>query len=418
MRTILNMARLHIQLLARDRSTLIQGFVVPVILMIVLAAAVGDSFAEDVTLLVDVDDRDQTALSSDLLETLRMTSEDVETVKFCVYGADDNPAECGINSADTFDDIGTTRLEDFDTSAALIIPAGFGADVEQGNTVGLEYRSDNDFGNRTVAQSTVETALTRFNGSLAIANLGLGAVQEYFGGFESESARQEDYGVLLQRARTELESAPASVDVNSAGEEINVGLGARQAVPGQGSMFVLFTLIGIATFMVEERNNGTLQRLFIIPTNKFNIVFGKILGVFLFGVMQFTIFIAVGAILGIDWGGDFLAIAALVASFCLAGTALGFLVSTFTRTTAQAANAATFFGLVLAPLGGAWWPLTIVPDFMRTIGHISPIAWLMDGFYEVLYYDGGLLDVLPMTGVLLLFAAGFTAIGVVRFRYE
>jgi ABC-2 type transport system permease protein len=421
MRTIINMARLHLQLLAQDRSTLVQGFVVPVILMVVLAAAVGDNVANDVTLLVDVDNRDQTELSDDFITTLRATSDEVDAVLFCVYGADDNPDECeqsGLNNNDTFDDVGTERLEDLTTSAALIIPEGFGQSIADGETVALEYRNDDDFGNRTVAQSTVETALTRFNASLAIAQLGLDAVEEYFGGFDSPTAREADYNTLLQRARAELETAPANVTTRSADEEIVIGLGARQAVPGQGSMFVLFTLIGIATFMVEERNQGTLQRLFIIPTNKFNIVFGKILGVFLFGVMQFAIFIGVGALLGIDWGGDYLAIGALIVSFCLAGTALGFLVSTFTRTTAQAANAATFFGLVLAPLGGAWWPLTIVPDFMQTIGHISPIAWLMDGFYEVLYYNGGIVEVLPMTGALLLFAAVFTAAGVMRFSYE
>lgn len=418
MRTMLNMARLHLQLLARDRSTLIQGFAVPVILMVVLALAVGDSFNADVTLLVDVDDRDQTELSADLITTLRATSDEVETVLFCVYGAEDNPDECDLADDVTFSDVGTDRLEDITTAAALIIPEGFSNEIQQGHTVALAYRSNNEFGNRTVAESTVETALTRFNGSLAIAQLGVEAVQTYFGGYESANARTTDYNALLQQSRLELESAPAAVNAQSSDEEIVVGLGARQSVPGQGSMFVLFSLIGIATFMVEERQNGTLQRLFIIPTSKFNIVAGKILGVFLFGVMQFTIFIAVGALLGIEWGGDFLAIALLIVSFCLAGTALGFLVSTFTRTTAQAGNAATFFGLILAPLGGAWWPLSIVPDFMRTIGHLSPIAWLMDGFNEILYYDGGVVEVLPMVGALMVFATIFMTAGVMRFSYE
>ena len=75
-------------------------------------------------------------------------------------------------------------------------------------------------------------------------------------------------------------------------------------------------------------------------------------------------------------------------------------------------------GLTLAPLGGAWWPLEIVPDFMQKVGYISPIAWTMDGFTELLYNNGTLVDILPMTGVLIGMAALFTTFEVWRFRYE
>jgi ABC-2 type transport system permease protein len=75
-------------------------------------------------------------------------------------------------------------------------------------------------------------------------------------------------------------------------------------------------------------------------------------------------------------------------------------------------------GMTLAPLGGAWWPLEIVPDFMKTIGHLSPIAWAMDAFQEMMFYNGGVLDILPMLGVLLIMAAAFFGFGVWRFRYE
>ena len=185
-----------------------------------------------------------------------------------------------------------------------------------------------------------------------------------------------------------------------------------------GSMFVLFSLLSLSQFLVEERTQGTLQRLFTLPTAKANIVVGKILGAFMFGVIQFLFFVLVGVILGMNWGKDPIAVVALIMAFCMAGTALGFLLATFVRTVAQAGNMITLFGLMLAPLGGAWWPLSIVPDFMRVIGHISPIAWMMDGFQELLYYNGTLSDVLVEIGALLAFALVFTAIGIWNFRYE
>lgn len=33
----------------------------------------------------------------------------------------------------------------------------------------------------------------------------------------------------------------------------------------------------------------------------------------------------------------------------------------------------------MSSLGGSWWPLEIVPDFMRTLAHMLTInAWAMD----------------------------------------
>jgi ABC-2 type transport system permease protein len=72
----------------------------------------------------------------------------------------------------------------------------------------------------------------------------------------------------------------------------------------------------------------------------------------------------------------------------------------------------------LAPLGGAWWPLEITPQFMQIIGHISPIAWAMDGFRSLIFYGGTLTDVLLPVAVLLGASLVFLVIGARYFRYE
>ena len=105
-------------------------------------------------------------------------------------------------------------------------------------------------------------------------------------------------------------------------------------------------------------------------------------------------------------------------SLTLCGTALAFAMGTFVRTEMQGAALVNLLGLTLAPLGGAWWPLEIVPEFMRTIGHISPIAWAMDGFHTLLYNQGTFSDILLPVGILLAMAVVFFAVAIARFRYE
>ncbi|MBZ0306232.1 MAG: ABC transporter permease, partial [Anaerolineae bacterium] len=133
---------------------------------------------------------------------------------------------------------------------------------------------------------------------------------------------------------------------------------------------------------------------------------------------QFAVFILVGLLMKVDWGSNYPAIALLVLAYCFAGTALGFAIATLVRTSNQAGGITTLVFLTLAPLGGAWWPLEIVPETMQKVGHISPIAWAMDGFGDIIYDGGGIIDILPEVGGLLLMGVGLLIFSIWRFRYE
>ena len=405
MRAIINMARLHLTLAFQDRATWVQAFAVPIVFMVILSVAIPDGSVE---ILLDVVDNDRSADSQAFIAQLENSGDDTETIIVCVYGANDNPDACGLDKDDDFD---TDRVKDGVVAATVVIPDNFQAALLNGETIEIAYQSSDQFNSPTVARTALETAISRYGGSVLIASIGTRVAADDFG-------VSSDYDALLESAREQFASPILTLDKESSREDIVIGTGSSQSVSGMGSMFVLFSLLSLAQFLVEERNQGTLQRLFTVPTAKTNIVIGKIFGAFMFGFLQFMIFIAFGAFLDVDWGNDFLAVIVLVASFCLAGTALGFALATLVRTVDQAGGMITLMGLTLAPLGGAWWPLEIVPEFMQTIGHISPIAWTMDGFTELLYNNGTLVDILPMAGVLIGMAALFTTFAVWRFRYE
>jgi len=99
-------------------------------------------------------------------------------------------------------------------------------------------------------------------------------------------------------------------------------------------------------------------------------------------------------------------------------TALALTLATRVTSEGQANGLRNLIGLTLAPLGGAWWPLEIVPTFMQRIGHLSPVAWVMDGFQKLLFNQGNFVDVLPEIGILLAIALVFFAIGIRGFRVQ
>jgi ABC-2 type transport system permease protein len=222
-------------------------------------------------------------------------------------------------------------------------------------------------------------------------------------------------------AETIWASDPVKIDeqtnavANGAATSNSNGFG--QSAPGMGAMFVLINALGLATLFIEERRAGTLQRLLVLPIPKWTLLAGKLLARYVLCLIVFGVLIGVGSAFGVRWG-NWPGVIATMLVYALAATAMALAFSTLVRSQGQAAGIALLLSLTLAPLGGAWWPLDIVPEWMRVVGHISPIAWSQDAFQQLVYYNGTLITVLPQLGVLLLFTVAFFVFGITRFKYE
>ena len=69
------------------------------------------------------------------------------------------------------------------------------------------------------------------------------------------------------------------------------------------------------------------------------------------------------------------------------------------KNAAQASMLGLLLTLILASIGGAWWPMDISPKFLQIIGHVSPVAWAMDGFTALTYHGATLVDIwVPLVG--------------------
>jgi ABC-2 type transport system permease protein len=74
--------------------------------------------------------------------------------------------------------------------------------------------------------------------------------------------------------------------------------------------------------------------------------------------------------------------------------------------------------MLMAALGGAWWPLEVTPQIYQTVVKILPTTWAMMAFNDIIVRGAGVADVLLNVAVLLGFALLFFVIGIWRFRYE
>lgn len=416
MRAIITIARYDLLRSLRQRETFIFGLLMPAMMMLLLGVTMGS--AEDgPAITVDVIDEDGSALSAALVDALRAEMEADRAFRLCLIGVDDG-GDCTISAApDRRHQVADERLKDTDSYGTILIPAGFGASLRAGELVTVLYKSSADLNAPLLAEQKIDAALSRLGGAVAIANLTLDVAETVFR-LQTESW---DRVAAFDRLRTTMDDAwdARPIRLESQGTVTRTSrVGFNQSGPGMAIMFVLIMMLNNSTALVYEREMGTLQRLFVLPVRRWQTLAGKVVGRYLYGLAIFAALVLAGAAMGVEWGDNVAGIVLIMLAYTLAATALGVALSTVARTSAQASNLSLLFGLTLSPLGGAWWPLEIVPDLMKLIGHLTPVAWGMDAFGELMYYGGTLADIAPMLGVLLGMAALFFAFGVWRFRYE
>ena len=95
----------------------------------------------------------------------------------------------------------------------------------------------------------------------------------------------------------------------------------------------------------------------------------------------------------------------------IAVAGLATLLGAVLHTPAQASSVGWIVAMVLAALGGCWWPSEVMPAWMRTAAHALPTAWAMDAFHALISFGQGLDAVLLPCTVLLGFAVVFSVLG-------
>ncbi len=419
MRKLLQIALNDLRIIFADRSIYINLILVPIGLALAVGYANGAGSSGDTPApraVVDLLDADQSAISGQFVDALRGLLPDA---RLCPL---DNTADDACQTGDAALDsaLAEARLKAKISAAMIEIPAGFGAKLLNGQDASAVYRSDEDAATPSPLLEAAQTAAQRVGGAVAAGRIGASVISSL-----SASALTADKAALTQtisqRAAAiwaqnpitvrRVEGAKAVSDPSSNGSF-------SQSIPGMASMYVMFAVLPVMAAFIEERRNWTLQRLITMPLRRSQVLGGKLLARFTMGMIQFAIMFGFGLLIGVRFGGSALALIVVMAAYTACITALALALMTLLRSSGQARGLTLFLTLTLAPLGGAWWSLEIVPDWMRVIGHISPLAWAMDGFNTLIFHGGGLGAVLLPVGVLIAAAVVLFAIGVARFRYE
>jgi ABC-2 type transport system permease protein len=410
----------ELRLIFMDRSIWLNLVVIPIVISFAVGlgndAASGGGTDSGPLLRVDVLNSDAGAQGNALLERMRAAN---QNLILCPQDNTEDDA-CRLDGAALTTDLARERLTRETSLALLIIPEGFSARLDAGESSSLIYRSSDNAAAPGFILQALQAAAQQVGSAQTAARVGI----EVAGNLDylrfSDDADRDAFAAQIRDAATQAwETPPAQVAlVTSQGETADGFSGFNQSVPGIASMYVMFAIFPAAAVLIRERKLGTFQRVLMMPVHRWQLLGGKMSARFVIGMIQYGIIFAFGLLLGVRFGGAPVALIVLMISFVLCITALTLMMTTFLKTEQQAQSMALFAGLTLAPLGGAWWPLSVVPEWMRVVGHISPVAWVMDGFNGLFYSAGaGFEAIVIPVAVLLGMTAVFFLIGVRRFRF-
>jgi ABC-2 type transport system permease protein len=371
--------------------------ILPVVFTVILAGGTGGTGDERVAVLVA--DNAHSPLSAQLIDAVEASG----TVHAEV-----------LPEAEAVDE-----FENRNAAALLVIPADLTTEAVRQGSVSLDLRLLPNNTSALMAQQTLNTAIHRVSGALRIAASSV-AEAERIRPFASEEERARYYASALQAAQAEWSAAPERLEVVQAATPDQIDYDPRaNSSAGQLITWVFIPLLGIAGSFVYERQIGTLRRLLVSPTRKGLYLFATISGQVILALLQMILLLLFGTfVMKINWGNAPGALMAVMAAAALAAAGIGTAFGAFVKTPGQANGVAIMSGMMMALLGGCWYPIELFPAVIQNLTRIFPTRWAMEGVLNIALRGGGLPSVLPHIGVLLAFALVFFAVGVARFRYE
>jgi ABC-2 type transport system permease protein len=185
--------------------------------------------------------------------------------------------------------------------------------------------------------------------------------------------------------------------------------------PAMAMVFLMYTVTLGGRSLLAERADWTLQRMVSTPTAVWQVLAGKMFGIYLSAVAQVGVLVIGSSLMfGLRWGQP-VAVAVLVLAVAAGATGWGLLLAAVARTPGQVTSFGGALMLTFGVLGGGFTIGLPSEGALDTIGKISPNAWGLQGF-TALAKGGGLPEIRdPIIGLAVMTVVLFS-VAVIVFR--
>ncbi len=174
-----------------------------------------------------------------------------------------------------------------------------------------------------------------------------------------------------------------------------------------------------ATAIVREKENGTLEQLFMTPVRPGELLVGKMVPYVVLTVIEFCIIaLLMRIIFDVPVHGPFLVLLALTLPFVLTMLGLGLWIST--RASTRDAAVQLTMGTILPSvfLSGYVFSTDSMPWFFGYVSKVVPATWLIDAARGVILRGAGWGELWQHALVLWTMAVAMLVVGTIKFRKQ
>ncbi len=391
---VLAIAIKDLKILIKDKQTIALILIMPIVLVIVLGFSLNSLFEKDQVnigktnvVLIDYDKSKQ--------------SEDVKEF----FETDEIKEYIDLVSLDREEAL--DKLESGDITGIITIPEKYGKAIENYEPIKISLLVDEG---SPVESSIVDSIIRKYadlNSSVLLAGKAA----------DTEFREYKMDGRMILKYISDFIETDDDLVVNGGLTSEGKGLSAMQYyAAAMVSMYILFVgMVGTA-LLVEEREDNTLKRMLTTYSSKATIIIGKILGIFILGLIDVTVLILFTKLVyHADWGNSLLGLIVLSVAMSFSASGLAILIASMFKSAKVVDMVNPVIILIMAFIGGNMFPLYEMSTLLRKVSYVFMNNWSLRGYLNLMINSGFESIIIPslvMSGM----GVAFMVVGINRLK--
>lgn len=284
---------------------------------------------------------------------------------------------------------------------AFVIPEGFSETLLKGAAPQVDMYQLSVSEAAVTLKITLDSILTGYQGTVDV--------------HRKQGLQDKSLQEAMEKTLTQMEKHQVKAQVTDLNLYVNPNM---HLVIGFMLMFMMGVINNTISVIMEDRRMRTMARTFTAPVRSIEIMLGNFIGSFLVGTLQvLVILIVTRYVTNFEFGLAFFSQFVMLEFFLLASMGIASAVAGMVK---NVSNMGMINSLVVTPtcmLGGCFWPISLMPEWMQKIANFVPQKWVIDAIQQMA--AGHSLSQMWMhMGVLTLFALILLGVGTVILKPE
>lgn len=381
-----------LKLFLSDKKSVLMTFLLPILLISLFAFAfggIGSTSSEPKMIKLLITDLDKSKEIKSLISNL-------DSIK-------------GIELIPTEIKKATSLVKKGKYIGVLVFNKGFQDSLTNNKSLPIELKYDAareiEIG---ILQSVIMQRLMKNIGEKLISNNINSYLEKEFSGLPENMKNKIVKSINNNNQKNEIDNLAILKMTSILREDNNnkTSLGLIQAVAGTAIMMLLFSIAGIGGGLLDEKEAGTLKRLFYSPLKPSSILFGKMGAALIIAIVQLLImFLFSWIAFKLPIFKDLPSLIFMILATAFAVSSFGIFLVSIAKTRQQLNGLSTIIIMLMSAIGGSMIPLFVMPAIMQKIAVISVNYWGIQGFYDIFWRNLSLIEIAPR--ILVLVGIGF-----------